>query len=258
VHAPPTASLEAPPHLSRDAALFLDFDGTLAPIAPRPQDVRLPSWVVPTLQRLKRSLDGALAIVSGRPLAEIDAFLSPLRLPAAGVHGVERRLADGRIRVHAAATPASVVDAAQALASRHRGLLVETKPGGLALHYRLSPELEPVCLQAIETAVAACPEWQALRGKCVIEVKQRRVSKGAVVRAFVAEPAFTGRVPVFIGDDATDEDGICEVQALGGVGVKVGEGASAARHRLADVAAVSRWLVGSADQLSAAPAQGAA
>ena len=256
---PSPASLHPPPQLVGDAALFLDFDGTLAPIAPRPHDVQLPSWVVPTLQRLRPALDGALVIVSGRPLAELDVFLAPLRLPAAGVHGVERRLADGRIRVHSGAPPAAVVEAAQGLVAAHRGLLIETKPGGLALHYRLSPELEALCLQRIEGAVSGCPDWQALRGKCVIEVKQRRVSKGAVVRAFLAEPAFAGRRPVFVGDDATDEDGMREVQAAGGFGVKVGDGASIARHRLADVPAVSRWLIDSAERLGTTPsARGAA
>jgi trehalose 6-phosphate phosphatase len=260
VHPTRPASPDSPPQLPGGAALFLDFDGTLAPIAPRPQDVQLPSWVVPTLQRLRRVLGGALVVVSGRPLADLDLFLAPLRLPAAGVHGVERRLADGRIRVHSGAPPVAVVEAAQGLVAAHPGLLVENKPGGLALHYRLSPELEALCVQTIEAALAGCPDWQALRGKCVVEVKQRRVSKGAVVRAFLAEPAFAGHLPVFVGDDATDEDGIREVQAAGGFGVKVGEGASIARHRLGDVQAVSRWLVASAEHLStAAPtARGAA
>src|SRR2546428_5235817 len=96
-----SSSSVEPPGLPRDAALFLDFDGTLAPIAPRPQDVRVPSWVVPTLTRLERSLDGALAVVSGRPLAQIDALLQPFRLPAACVHGVEPRPTHSPARVHA-------------------------------------------------------------------------------------------------------------------------------------------------------------
>jgi trehalose 6-phosphate phosphatase len=250
---------DPPPSLARHHALFLDFDGTLAPIAPRPDEVKLPSWVVPTLRALREPLDGALVIVSGRPLAELDSFLSPLRLPAAGVHGIERRLADGRIRVHAGPPPPEVAEAAQALVARHPGLLIERKPGALALHYRQRPELEALCLETIDAAVAGSPEWQALRGKCVVEVKPRRISKGAALKAFLAEPGFAGRTPVFVGDDATDEDGMREAQAAGGCGVKVGEGETLARHRLPDVAAVARWLARSAEAMAGvAPARGAA
>ena len=238
--------------MSRGAALFLDFDGTLAPIAPRPEEVHLPTWVVPTLRRLRAPLDGALVIVSGRPLAEIDAFLSPLRLPAVGVHGVERRLADGRIRRHSGGPPAAALQAAQRLAAVHAALRIESKPGGFALHYRQAPELQGLCIDAVESALAGDAQWEALRGKCVVEVKSRRVSKGAALRAFLAEPAFAGRVPVFAGDDTTDEDGIRAAQAAGGAGIKIGPGASEARYRLADVAAVARWLVASAEQLDAA------
>ena len=239
-----------PPGLPRDAALFLDFDGTLAPIAPRPQDVRVPSWVVPTLMRLERSLQGALAVVSGRPLAQIDTFLKPLRLPAAGVHGVERRLTNGRVRVHAGQPPDSALAAARALVERHHELLLETKPGALALHYRAAPELGELCRQTLLDALPPdAVDWIVAPGHCVFEVKARHISKALVLQAFLTEPAFAGRLPVYIGDDATDEDGIAEAQASGGFGIKVGDGATAARHRLADPAAVGQWLRAAADQL---------
>jgi trehalose 6-phosphate phosphatase len=238
-----------PPGLPPDAALFLDFDGTLAPIAPRPQDVRVPSWVVPTLMRLERALDGAVAVVSGRPLAQVDAFLKPLRLPAAGVHGVERRLSNGRVRVHAGQPPTRVFDAARALAQHHPELLLETKPGALALHYRAAPQLGPLCERTLREALAGEGDWGITPGHCVFEVKARRVSKAVVLQAFLAEPRFAGRLPVFVGDDTTDEDGIVEAQAAGGLGIRVGGGPSAARHRLADPHAVGAWLRSSVDAL---------
>ena len=241
----------SPPPLGRRAALFLDLDGTLAPFAPRPQDVRLPSWVVPALQRLMQQLDGALAIVSGRPLAELDQLLRPLRLPAAGVHGIERRLADGRLRVHSAEPPPAVRRVAQALADRHPGLLLEPKPGGLALHYRAAPQLAARCLAELGRALRGAEDWELLQGHCVLEVKPRRVSKGTVVAAFMAEPAFAARLPVFVGDDTSDEDGIGAAQAAGGIGVKVGGGPSCARYRLAHPDAVKRWLGSSIDALEA-------
>lgn len=241
------ASTAAPPGLSRRSALFLDFDGTLAPIAPRPQDVKVPDWVVPTLGRLHTQLDGALVIVSGRPLATLDTLLRPLRLPAAGVHGVERRLTDHRVRVHAATLPDTARRAAQTLAAQYPGVLVEFKPGGLAVHYRAVPDAAAACDAALAQALVGADGWELMHGHCVCEVKQRRVSKAAVVRAFLAEGSFAGRVPVFVGDDSTDETGIAAVQALGGLGVKVGGGPSDALHRLADPEAVGRWLRASLD-----------
>ena len=235
-----------PPPLPISAALFLDFDGTLVSLAPRPQDVQVADWVVPTLQRLQRTLDGALVIVSGRPLDSIDAFLAPLVLPAAGAHGVERRDAAGQVERHAAQPPAGIVRCAEELAARHDGLLLETKPSGFALHFRLRPELGGMCRETLATALArepgAASAWELLDGHCVCELKQRAVSKGHAVEAYLADPAFAGRVPIFVGDDVTDEDGIRAVQAAGGFGIRVGAAPTQARYRLADTDAVAMWL----------------
>ncbi|HSV69501.1 MAG TPA: trehalose-phosphatase [Methylibium sp.] len=239
-----TDDLLAPPGLDERDALFLDFDGTLAAIAPRPDAVVVADWVVPALTRAQTWLGGAVAVVSGRPLAELDALLAPLRLPAVGVHGVERRDAAGRVRVLAGAPPEDLIHCAERLAARHEGLLVERKPSALALHYRARPELAELCAQAL--LAAARPHhgtWAVQLGKCVVEVKPRRASKGEAVRDFLAMPDFAGRRPVFVGDDATDEDGFAAVQAAGGCGVKVGPGPSGARCRLADPAAVRDWLL---------------
>lgn len=231
------------PPLDEKAALFLDFDGTLAAIAPRPDAVVVEDWVRPLLQLALQRLDGAVAVVSGRPLIEIDAMLAPLRLPAAGVHGLERRDAEGRVRVQAGALPADLDLAAECLATRHEGLLIERKLSALALHYRARPELEELCAQTLLAAAKPhSDEWTVLLGKCVVELKPRRVNKGEAVRDFLARPPFAGRVPVFVGDDATDEDGFAAVQAVGGCGVKVGQGPSGAMARLDSPAAVRDWL----------------
>ncbi|MEP6873977.1 MAG: trehalose-phosphatase [Burkholderiales bacterium] len=236
-----------PPGLPPSAGLFLDFDGTLVRLAQRPQDVSVSAWVVPTLESLRRGLHGALAIVSGRPLSAIDAFLHPLVLAGAGAHGVERRNLSGLIELHESEPPANVVACAGRLAARHAGLVLESKPSGLALHFRLSPELGDMCRELLAEALAeahgAALDWELLDGHCVCELKQRAVSKGSAVRAYLAEPPFAGRLPVFVGDDVTDEDGIRAVQAAGGFGIRVGPGQSEARYRLADTDAVAAWLL---------------
>lgn len=235
-----------PPELSASAALFLDFDGTLAPIAARPQDVRVPPWVLPSLQALATRLQGALAIVSGRPIEQLDAFLAPLHLAAAGAHGAEWRDAAGRLSHQRAAPPRHVVECARRLVAQHTGLLLEPKTSGLSLHYRARPELEALCRDALVASLAAAPadalRWEWLHGHCVFELKQRAVSKGVAVTALLSQPPFAGRQPVFVGDDVTDEDGIHAVQAAGGFGVRVGAGPTQARYRLGDTEAVGHWL----------------
>lgn len=224
--------------LSPSCALFLDFDGTLVDIAPDPGAVVVPSSLVPTLTALQDYLGGAVAVVSGRPIREIDSFLAPLRLPVAGVHGAERRAADGALD-HLPGRPLEIVEAtADALAARHPGLLVEHKATSVALHYRQAPELEGACIEAMQEAVARSPGLGLLRGKMVVEAKPCGASKGSAIEAYLNEPPFAGRTPVFIGDDVTDEAGFEVVQRLGGLGVKVGEGATVAWQRLADPGAL--------------------
>jgi trehalose 6-phosphate phosphatase len=223
-------------------ALFLDFDGTMVDIAPQPHAVQVPPPLLDVLRELQDYLHGAIAVISGRPIAQLDDFLLPVKLPVAGVHGAERRGADGRMHLLHTHPLDRVEHAARSLATRHPGLLVETKRGSLALHYRLAPELEDECLRAMQEAVEESPGVTLLRGKMVVEAKPGGASKGRAIEDFLAEPPFTGRVPVFIGDDVTDEVGFSTVQRLGGLGIKVGEGATVAWRRLADPQALRQEL----------------
>lgn len=222
--------------LSPSCALFLDFDGTLVDLAPQPEAVIVPAGLVATLQALNRYLGGALALISGRPIDQIDAFLEPVRLPIAGVHGAERRGAAGEVTLLSTHPLQRVEEAALALAGQHSRLLVENKRGSLALHYRQAPELERECLRVMQRAVEESPGLTLLRGKMVVEAKPGGASKGQAIEAFMQEPPFAGRVPVFVGDDCTDEVGFATVQRMRGLGVKVGEGHSVAFARLASPA----------------------
>jgi len=226
----------------RDTALFLDFDGTLAELAAQPGAVRMPDRLLPLLDHLQERLQGALALVTGRPLADLDALLAPLRLPAAAEHGAVRRGADGRQLSVPSPDLKAVTRVASALARQHAGLQVEFKTAAVALHYRQAPGLENLCLQHLARAVLATPGVELLHGKCVIEVKPLGVSKGSAIAAFMREPPFAGRTPWFAGDDVTDEAGFAWVQAAGGQCLKVGAGPSLARHRCANPQALRDWL----------------
>lgn len=228
--------------LQPSCALFLDFDGTMVDIAPQPHAVHVPQPLLTLLQDLDRYLKGAVAVISGRPIQQLDAFLDPLKLAVAGVHGAERRGADGRMHLLDTHPFDPVEEAACTLAAEHPGLLVENKRGSLALHYRQRPELEELCLRTMQAAVDAVPGMTLLRGKMVAEAKPGGATKGLAIEAFLAEAPFAGRTPVFIGDDVTDEAGFSTVQRLGGVGIKVGEGATVATRRLADPLALRREL----------------
>jgi trehalose 6-phosphate phosphatase len=228
--------------LCPSCALFLDFDGTMVDIAPQPHAVRVPQPLIGTVRWLHEYLGGAVAIISGRPIAQIDDFLQPLRLPVAGVHGAERRGADGTVKLLSTPPLDEVEAAARALAAQHPTLLLEDKRGSLALHYRQAPELESLCVDTMQRAVARSPGLTLLHGKMVVEAKPGGASKGHAIEAFLQEPPFQGRIPVFIGDDITDEVGFSTVQRLGGLGIKVGEGATVAWRRLPDPAALRQEL----------------
>ncbi len=239
----------APPRLEPDMALFLDVDGTLLDIAAGPDRVEVPPGLPGLLLRQSAQRSGALALVSGRPLAQLDRLFTPWRGAAAGLHGIERRRADGsfeRRRDSAAARDAlaQIRPALAALARPGTGLLLEDKGASLALHYRAAPEREAEIHALAGTLLHG--EGHPLRlvpGKMVIEFQPRGADKGAAIAAFLAEPPFLGRRPVFVGDDITDEDGFGEIARRGGLAIRVGAGAETlAPYALPSVNAVHQWL----------------
>ena len=248
-------TLPTPPRLTPASALFLDFDGTLVALAETPEAIEVPPALVGLLTDLHHALGGAVAVVSGRQIDVLDRFLAPLRLPAAGEHGVQRRNAEGQMKEIQPPDLASVLDAANALAGVHAGLLVERKHGAIALHYRLAPELESVCHDVMARVIEGQPALELLHGKFVFEVKPSSVNKGLAIEAFMQESPFKGRVPVFAGDDTTDESGFAVVQPLGGIGIKVGSGPTLADHRLDSTLAVFEWLVEARNVLAGAPSR---
>jgi len=243
--------MQMPPRLAANAALFLDFDGTLVALAETPEAIHVPPALAPLLSELHDLLGGALAVVSGRQIDSIDRFLAPLRLPAAGEHGVQRRDAEGHMQEQRAPDLIAILDIANELARVHEGLLVERKHAAIALHYRLAPQLEAVCRDALARAIDGQPQFELMHGKFVFEVKPAGINKGIAIDAFMHEPPFEGRVPVFAGDDTTDESGFAVVQPRGGIAIKVGSGPSLALHRLDSPRAVFEWLVAARDQLAA-------
>lgn len=238
----PDPATQSLPPLTGQTALFLDFDGTLVNIASQPELVDVPPDLADLLAQLSQRLGGALAVVSGRTMADLDLFLAPLKLPLAAEHGAAQRWASGSLSHVVPPDLHDVIQVAKALATEHPGLRVEIKSAAVALHYRHAPELEALCLEAILEAVKRTAGVELMKGKLVFEVKPAGVSKGTAIDAFMLQPPFQGRVPLFAGDDTTDESGFVTVQKLGGQGVKVGEGPSHAELRCPSPLMLRRWL----------------
>lgn len=229
-------------------ALFLDLDGTLIDLAATPDAVAVEPGLVTVLAALARQFGGRLAVVSGRPLEQIDALLAPLTLAAAGVHGMQRRALDGTR--HDAPLPDldAVQACAEQLAARHPGVWVEAKYGAVALHFRQAPEAGPLCRAALAQVVQNRPDLLLMEGKMIVEVKVAGIDKGTAIAAFLAAAPFAGHRPVFAGDDTTDEAGFALVQARGGIAIKVGAGPSLAQHRIGSPFALRAMLTRLLDQ----------
>lgn len=238
-------ALSRPPEPAPEWALFLDVDGSLLDFAPRPDSVHVPEGLVPALAQLAQALDGALALVSGRALEQLDALFEPLRLPGAGLHGLQLR-DDAGSRPPAVESPPAFDDVrarAAAVAAQHPGALVEDKGCTLALHWRNAPAAEPAFHALAAHALVELPHYRAQPGYCVLELRPDGFDKGGAIRHLMTRPAFAGRVPVFIGDDLTDEHGFAAVNALGGVSVLVGDRSPTdARYRIDSPQALRAWL----------------
>lgn len=235
-------------------ALFLDADGTLLELAPRPQDVKVPEGLVALLQRLFVGLDGAIAIVTGRLISDIDFILSPVRLTAAGVHGAEMRTDPNRdIEQVGAELPEEIVKAVRKLAHSIPGVIAEPKGAGLALHYRLAPEAEGDILAALTRYLGHDGgTFDVVPGKKIFEVVPRGLSKGTALARLAELPAFEGRVPIMIGDDIGDMPAFAAAEARGGFGLRVaGEQFAAVEADLPGPRAVMDWLDAFSRQLAA-------
>lgn len=222
-------------------AVFLDVDGTLLDFEDRPEDVAADDALRDLLGHLRAATGGALALISGRTIADLDRIMAPLVFAAGGTHGAEMRWPDGRVAIAAVDALAHVRPAFRAFVDERPGLILEDKGAALTVHFRLAPDLEDEVVRALE-GFARDHDLMVQHGKMVAEIKSATSSKGAAIRHFMETPPFAERQPLFIGDDLTDEHGFAGVAALGGISVKVGAGKTIAHHRLADVAEVRALL----------------
>jgi trehalose 6-phosphate phosphatase len=228
-----------------NVALFLDLDGTVFDIAPSPTDVSTPPGLTATLRRLQQALGGAVAILTGRQIGEVDRLLAPLQLTAAGVHGGEIRLEpEADIEVASASVPQPLRDAVARLAQSTPGLLMEHKGISVALHYRAVPDLERVLEAELRTLLDAHESQLVLsHGRRVFELTPRSSTKGTALARLMEQSRFRGRRPVMIGDDMPDEAALDAAARLGGLGLKVkGEHFAGTATHFSGPADVRRWL----------------
>ena len=226
-------------------ALFLDVDGTLLDIQDHPAGVRAEPEMIRLLTSLSAATCGALSLISGRTVADVDRIFSPVRFAAAGAHGAELRLRpDGPVKSTQWSLPPSVLEEMRTFADKDPGLLLEEKLGGVSLHFRRAPGLEMQCTELVQRLLPDVEkDFRLIAGKMVFEFAPREHHKGAAITEMMQREPFAGRRAVFVGDDVTDEDGFRAVNAMGGVTIHVGGGhETEARYSLPDVAAVRRYL----------------
>lgn len=241
-----TKPRRVPPPLNERCAVFLDIDGTLLEIASAPDKVRVGPDLVPMLLTLRRRLGGAVALITGRSISDVDRLFPGMRMPIAGQHGCERRDAHGTMHLHAreTATLQRLRTLFTEFARTHDGLMLEDKGSSLALHYRRAPQLAEHVHRTMRETVESTgtTAYRLQPGKQLLEVRPDGRDKGTAIGDFMNEAPFRGRQPVFIGDDRGDEHGFAVVERMRGWTIKVGPEPSRAEFRLADVTAVIDWL----------------
>ncbi|MEM6491900.1 MAG: trehalose-phosphatase, partial [Pseudomonadota bacterium] len=242
----PRPNAPPPPlDVARDA-LFLDYDGTLCGFTLDIMAATIDPAVANTLQRLAAALDGALGVITGRPLKDLDALAAPLKTAATGQHGHEVRLRPNAEPHYPIAAPkgfAELERELRAFEAAHSGVVVEAKGRNYCVHYRRNPAAAEAAGRLCDRLAARCdPPAGRMDGHLMTEITIPGAHKGVGLRILLKDAAFAGRRPVFFGDDISDEDGFRAATDLGGHGVLVGDRDSAAVYRVADVDAVHAWL----------------
>jgi trehalose 6-phosphate phosphatase len=233
------------PHLAdHHWAWFLDVDGTLLEIEEHPDLVSADPRLKDLLRQLGEVYDGAVALISGRSLDQLDAIFGPNGIAVAASHGLELRPAKGTVTCLAGAIPVRKAERIAAFVGEHPGLVLERKPFSIGVHFRARPDLAEEVRDTLEKVTAELDgEFKLQHGKMVVELLPLAADKGRAIHAFLAMPPFRGRRPVFVGDDVTDEQGFAVVNELGGLSVRVGHtGETAAKCRLENVSELRVWL----------------
>lgn len=223
-------------------ALFLDFDGTLVELAETPDAVLVPEKLSGLLSRLHTRCDSALAFVTGRSISDLDALLGHAPANAVGVHGAEWRLDGGHISGVDGEPFETERSTLRAFANDNPAIVMEEKSGGLTLHYRRDPALQDKANAVMKGAFACRGDFETFGGHMMVEARRRGVDKGAGIKRLMTNARFAGRVPIFLGDDVTDEDGFAVVNSLEGISIKVGQGDTSAVYRLPGIASVYDYL----------------
>ena len=227
-------------------ALFLDVDGTLIEIADKPASITVSNNLKQLLSKLERQADGALALVSGRTISEIDQLFQPLKLPISGKHGFESRDASGLIHVSPykfSKRMAHILKTLQQFVIKNPGTMLENKEQTLALHYRLKPEIKNQATNLVNRLIENHSNLEVLDGKMVLEIKPKANHKGTAISKFMQEKPFAGKTPFFFGDDVSDEDGFKTINTINGISICINpQSESNAQFKLKTVRAVIHWL----------------